>query len=427
MLSLIAFSHAFGQSSQLPRDVLVLARIQQKMAAKLDRMPNYTCIQTIQRWSRPTAGKQLRHVDTLRFEIAYIDKRELFSWPGARSFEESDPGKLIRSGTVSSGSFATHLAATFLSGGTVTRFAGESELNGRALFRYDYSIPSFLNQTMLNVQGRSGPASSKGSFWADPETFDVVRMEVHAHEIAPEVPLASMVTAIDYASMRIGSENVWLPQSVHESMVYWSGQNDENQTQFSHCRQFAGESRLKFEDAPPVAAAARQAITEISLPANLLLSIELETEVNSTRAAIGDLLTAKLTADVPAGPGLTIPRGAIVRGRLRLLDRGSVPVQHFVIGVEFSEIEFGNTRALFFARLETPPDIFGLELFLDRSSARKTRRLGGGNVQEIRVTTTDAEQWRLMELPGIGMFFMKGTAFRLPAGTRMSWRTQALR
>jgi hypothetical protein len=427
MLLLAAFSCASAQSDALPRHVIVLARVQQKVAAKLDSLPNYTCLQTIQRWSAPTAKKSLRHVDTLRFEIAYVDKHELFSWPGARSFQESDPGNLIRSGTVSSGSFATHLTAAFLSGGTATKFAGESELSGRVLYRYDYSIPSFLNQTTISVQGKVGSASTKGSFWADPESFDVVRMEVHAHDISPEVPLASMITTIDYANMRIASGNVWLPQSVRESMVYWSGQKDENQTQFSHCRVFAGESSINFDAAAPRNSAGPTALTEIALPAGLILPLELETELDSKRAIVGDVMTARLSADVRASAELTIPKGARVQGRLRLLEAGSEPAPHYLVGIEFTEIEFSSYRAIFFARVAEYPGIYGLELFLDQSSARKTRRVGGGAVQGFRVMGTDSEQLRLAELPGIGMFFIRGTSFRINAGTRMSWRTEALR
>jgi hypothetical protein len=250
---------------------------------------------------------------------------------------------------------------------------------------------------------------------------------VEAHEISPDVPISAMTTQVRYASMRIGAENVWLPQSVSERLKYLDAREDTNRTQFSHCRAFASESALRFDVAGAAPGGAAPApVREIQLPAGLVLPLELESELASAKAVVGDLVTARLRQRVEAGTGLVLPKGALVRGRVRLLERGDAPAPHFILGLEFSEIEFEGLRALFYARLEETSGMAGLRMYLERSSA-KTQRLGGGSMQEFQGITTTVEQYRVADVPGISTFFVQGDSFRLPKGLAMVWRTAALK
>ncbi|HWR53107.1 MAG TPA: hypothetical protein VN428_18495 [Bryobacteraceae bacterium] len=410
--------------SALPEDVLVLARTKQKVGAQLAQLTNYVCLQTAERWGRKSSDTPFALMDTLRFEVAQIGNAEMYAWPGAESFREQTPAELAGSGFASSGSFGAHLSAAFLSGGTVTTFAGAGELNGRRALRYDYSVPSFLSVIALRVGRATGVASRKGSFWVDPQTFDVMRLRIEAEDIAANIPLAAVVTNIDYARVRIGARDLWLPQSADETMTETSGQQFQNRVEHSHCRVYAAESVLSFGEGasasgPPVAAR----IKEIRLPAGLTLPVQLETEVDSAKAAVGDLLAATITTDIVANSSLRISKGTTVHGRLRMVRREMEPVAHYIIGLEFSQIELGDKRAAFYARLQQPPVLPGLREYFTRTS-RKSSQSGGGPVQAYTNETVTTEQYRVADLPGISVFIMNGTEFRLPKGLRMVWKTE---
>jgi hypothetical protein len=408
--------------ADVPPEILVLARTRQKVNERLAKLSDYTCLQTTERWTRQPKAKEFRRSDTLVLEVAQIGKKELYSWPGGRSFDSSAPEDFVSSGTVSSGAFALFLRAAF-SGGATIAFAGEGQWNGRRAFKYDYAVPIYLSRIMIGIQGAEGEAASKGSFWTDPETHDVLRLEVHAVDIPPNVPASALVTAIDYARMRIGSDFVWLPQSVDQLLTFVSGRQDRNLTEFSHCRAYSSQATLRFgeEDAGP-AAAAPAPVKEIRLPEGVALALELETEVDSESAAIGDPLRAAVREDVKVGGEILIPKGAMASGRLRLLIRDSSPTPHFIVGLEFTELEFPGHRAMLYARLDRPPDVRGLREYISSTGPERVENAPG-----YRRYTSATEQVRIVQIPGVSTVLIEGRTFRLPKGLRMVWRTERLR
>ena len=88
-------------------DPQLLPRIKAKAVENLQRMPNYTCTQTIERSRRSGAAMPFDLSDRLRLEVALVDGRELFSWPGEGNFEEKGIGEIV-GGTISNGNFALH-------------------------------------------------------------------------------------------------------------------------------------------------------------------------------------------------------------------------------------------------------------------------------------------------------------------------------
>ena len=69
-------------AQELSPEVLLLARIKVKMAENLKGLPNYTCLQTIERSTRDAGNRRYRPLDTVRVEVALVDGKELFAWPG---------------------------------------------------------------------------------------------------------------------------------------------------------------------------------------------------------------------------------------------------------------------------------------------------------------------------------------------------------
>ena len=51
---------------------------------------------------------------------------------------------------------------------------------GRSLARYDYRVPVNQSGHTITLSEGTGTVGSKGSFWADPATYEIVRISVEA-------------------------------------------------------------------------------------------------------------------------------------------------------------------------------------------------------------------------------------------------------
>jgi hypothetical protein len=413
---------------EVPREVLLLARIKQRVERFAAQLPDYTCLETIERSARSSTARPFKRVDTVRLEVGQVGNKEVFSWPGAERFEERNAFGLVAVGTVSTGEFAQLLRAVFIGGFARIVWRGEEDLNGRRALRYDFSLPLFGHRWQVNLSGRIGDVAARGSFWADADSLELLRLESHAADIPADLPLAEMVSRIDYGRMRIHTTDVWLPQTAELLVVEASGEQRLNRIEFSHCRQYTSNSIVSFASVEPRPGerAPQGAVAKFEVPAGLLLTMELATEIDSQKASVGDLITARLAADATRKGSVVVPKGAVVRGRIRRLERSMDGAPHFVVGLEFSDLEFGYRQARFFGRLESTQQIAGLSSILFASTGKSTQYGSVGGVQGFAAHMSRTEKLFPQEIPGVGTFFMTGDRFRLPAGMRMVWRTVAL-
>lgn len=418
--TLLCFALAgFAQQAEVAREWLVLSRIKEKMAQNLARLPNYTCLETIERSETAGPSRPLKRMDVLRLEVAQVGKEELFSWPGSSSFEEKDLGRLVGVGIVATGDFALHVRSIFQGLAPTFRYLGEEDLNGRRTLRYDYRISQLLSGYTIRSMGGQAVVPYHGSFWVDAASLELVRLDVHLDEIPPELGIASAGTSIYYAKTRIGDSDFLLPQSAELVLTRRSGASSRNRVEFTHCRQFRSESVVSFalEEVDP-ASAKPTGPTEVRLPAGLSFTVELQTVVDSEKSSVGDLIQAKVSEEVKQEQKVLAPRGALLTGRLRRLERVSRLPGYFVVGLEFSQLEFGNTRGRFFARLEETGALPGATRQL--SSARiEARALPYGG----RVETMTRQLIVDVELPGVGTVYIQESKFKLPRGFRMVWKT----
>jgi hypothetical protein len=84
------------------------------MKQRLLQVPNYTCLETVERLEQLSRANKFKPMDTVRFEVAEVDGKELFARPG-RHFEESNPGAFARGGVMANGLFSLHSRALFIS------------------------------------------------------------------------------------------------------------------------------------------------------------------------------------------------------------------------------------------------------------------------------------------------------------------------
>ncbi len=422
----LAPSAAFSQD--LAPEVLMLARIKAHMRHEIVQIPNFTCVENLERYHKDAGSKStMRPLDTLQLEVAHIGGRELFSWLGDRNFKEEDPAKFVGGGMIGNGVFVAHVRSVFVDDNGVFQYRGQVDLNGRRSACYSFQISLRMSAFEITLNGATGTVGTKGMFWVDPQSLDLIRLEIHADEIPPTLPLVDAITTIDYARMRIGTADVLMPQTGDMRLIEFSGEENRDVIEFTHCRSFNTESSISFTgvDSPPaVASSAEHAPTQPgvqeTVPGGLLVSLVLNTPLTD-QAAVGQVIEAKVSGNVQYKGQILIPDGSVVRGRVRRLERNSEPESYFIVALEFNEIQAGASLLPFYADLQNIQRAPGVESFLSYSNSTRTPSTPVRS--SVKVTN---EQIRLLDLPGVGSFFVRGAQFSLPKGLVMTWKTRAL-
>jgi hypothetical protein len=305
----------------------------------------------------------------------------MLAWPGDR-FEVKPLSAFVPSGLMSNGTFAMHARSLF-----VRDIAAFQQTGGKPMVRFDYHVPHERSGYRIRSFGQSATVAYRGSFWADPQTLDVLRLEVHVDSIPVRLQMSKADTVIEYQRITIGAAEALLPKTAELTVTRRGGRQERNRISFSGCRQYGSESLITYGASNDTKLPAKldviADIPGVKLPPGLRLSLILETSLDAQQTAIGTSLEATVTNDVVDGDRVLIPRGAKVSGRVRQLRKIGKPVREIEIGLEFTQA-----------------------------------RWSGGQAQlAIGLQVDDGEPER------IGILYVSGPEFRLSAGLQMGWKT----
>ncbi|MEO8100501.1 MAG: hypothetical protein ABI811_22575 [Acidobacteriota bacterium] len=341
---------AWAQLSGSAPEALLLARVREKMMDNLTNQPDYTCLETVERMRQAPGGGFLMQ-DTLRLEVALVDSKEMFSWPGAKEFEDKDIRELVSSGMFGNGNYGIYNRMLFLGAGPAFVYHGEVPINGRPAARYDFQVKATRSGYHLSVGQHEAVVGFHGSIFADPATADLRRVEIYADDIPLELGLTSSEDSIDYVRAWIGDQEFLLPSDSTLRMVTHDS-DSRNHVRFSGCRKFSGESSLIFDDAEIEALSATPVeVREATLPVDVLLPLEIRSELKLTESAVGDVVTAMLTSDIRRGREKVAPKGAVAKGRVVQLDRFA---SGYVLDIRFTDLEWPGGHATVKAVFERP-------------------------------------------------------------------------
>jgi hypothetical protein len=404
--------------AQAPPDATLLARFRPKIQQTLSQVPNYTCLETIQRSVRNPRAKTFSLLDSILLEVSTVKGEEMLAWPGARRFEEADPSSFVTAGLLSTGVFASHARSVFLHDSALIQYSGAEELAGRPAVRFDFRIPEGSSGYRIRTNGSSAEVATAGSFWVEPASLELLRLDVRADAIPAALGIQRTETMIEYAPMRIGSAAVQLPQSARTLLLLPSGEMHRNDIQFSHCHEYHTDSSIRFElpDASPRAPVPQRHM--VDLPAGLTVPIELETGIDSASAHVGDLLRGHVINDIRHKGKTIIPKGAIATGRIRGLERLRSPRPGIDLTIELAELEWENSMAEFYGELLQSGSGRGGENTL------LNLPMGNGEVSALPISAGDSKSTaKAPQIPGTGVLHMKGSEFHIAAGLRLNWRT----
>ena len=240
----ISFAIAAGSAPQSPNEDQ-LARFMEKVRQDMTGIRDSTCLETIERTRRRPPHTDFAPIDIIRLEVSTIAGKELFASPGRR-FEDRDLQSLIRSGTTGSGMFSTFVQNLFVKRQGTLRYVRQENVDGRRLVRYDFRATPRESGFKLQVANISDIVAAKGSFWFDPASLDLVRLEVRGDNIPYDLHLDDAVVRVDYARTHIGDSEPLLPKRSELTMTYISGDADRNAIDFSQCREYRSDSAIDF-------------------------------------------------------------------------------------------------------------------------------------------------------------------------------------
>jgi hypothetical protein len=409
ILALLAFAPAALAADDLPPGVLLLSRIKRHVREQVERLPDYTCLQTNTRYRRDPGQRAPAYpTDVVVLEVLNAGSKELYASPGARDFSDEHPSSFAAGGLSGTGIFGLFLRTLFVQDNAMMQYRGEEDFAGHHAVRYDYRVPTILSGFNIQLSSGAGRVATKGSFRVDPETLNLLSLEVEADDIPPNLRVVSIVQRVEYASTRIGDRDTVLPESAEMHLVEMSGAESHNFLDFTHCRSFAAESKLTFEaptETPSSASGPRA--EKAPIPAGLTVTMELSAPITQ-KQAVGSLVQARVAADVKDKNKVVLRAGAAVRGRIRRLESQS---GYYIVGLEFTDIETEGGPARFYANLQDVDKRAHVVL------RRQTREARGVKVEETY----------LPELPGVASFFVEGADLTLPEGFQSVWKTTSPR
>jgi hypothetical protein len=230
-----------------PFDEGQLARFREKVRQDMSSIPNYTCLETIER-TRRMPPLDFMPAGTVRLEVSSVGGKELFAKPGARSFEDRDVASLVPGGAIGTGMFATFARDLFVAGKGTVRYRRNENLPGReSSVRCDFRVKKQESGLKLQVNNVSATVAAKGSFWFDPVSLELIRLDVYGEDVPEGLHLEEAVTRTDYARVRIGDSNALLPKRSELTMTYFSGLTYRDVIGFSQCHEYRAESTINFD------------------------------------------------------------------------------------------------------------------------------------------------------------------------------------
>lgn len=437
MRAALAFAVTIACSAQPAADpTTVLARARDKLLDRDDRVPNYVCVETVDRSYLKNPGKNTRSgyhpascdeimgaktrgkdplkvdaTDRLRLDVKISEGHEIGSWAGARKFDSRNLVDFVGGGPFGTGPLGTLIGDIFLNPGAHFAYQGEETLNGAFVLKYEYQVGLESSHYLIRAGNTWVPTAFHGGLWIEPGSFDLRRLTAGSSELPPETLACVADMDVTYERSPIGSRDFLLPRTSQLHFVMRDWTETHSLTTFSSCHAYHAESTLRFDDANE-AETARKAgeSSSAAIPDGLSIRLALTTPIDSETAAAGDVFTAKVVKAVhkEKSKEIVLPAGALVRGRIVRMERFLREPAHYEIGILTQSIEIGGVEFPFYARLDRSEEF---------AAARGMAGLRGRGVP-VWLPPTGRE-------PNVATFYIETSKDRLivPRGRESDWVT----
>lgn len=346
--------------------IAVLMRLRDRVLEQGGRMPNHTCVETVERarYERvaETASRscddilarralpnyrsllRLSTTDRLRLDVAFTWDHEIYSWAAAGRFEEGDVDDVVHYGAIGSGSFGSLLMSAFGDRTPDFAFEGETSARGRSAFEYSFHVPTVESHYSFKHLGHSVITGYTGSLLVDARTSDLLRFTVRTDELPAETASCESDLTLDYSTVRLNDADFLLPIAARQQIVAHDGSESENSYSFSNCRDFQADSSIDFERRHAAAPAQLDSpATSPEWPGGLPVTIELSAAIDLSTAAAGDVIQGRLAKElVNPRAGTTLPAGTRVKGRLMRVETRHVPSLLVTVALQWESLDLNG-------------------------------------------------------------------------------------
>jgi hypothetical protein len=396
------------QGYAAPGDAGLVSQVRQIVGAMLTRLPNYTCLETLERTERAAGQSKFRLLNRVRVEVAFVDGAELYAWPGSPQFDVSDLREVITGpGAFGTGDFGEHLKVAY-GPNMPLQVAGKDSIKGHDAWRFTQDVPAGLSHFDIIVPPLKATVGYSVTAWHDAESLALLRFELVATEFPRTMPIRRTFKATEYETVTVNGMPMRLPAMTELSMTIRNGTEIRTVSTFSNCHEYKGESKLIYEEpASEQPSQAPQPREIISLPAGLEVQVRLDGAVDLTQAARGDPLVMTVAKDVFKNDRKVLSAGATVNGRWHFIGCGDRPIAYCFATMKTESFEDGPRSGPFAATLVLPSLEFELT--------------SGGRKFEVMRGLPIPEEISHMEMGAAALF--RRTVTKLPRGYRLIWRT----
>jgi hypothetical protein len=329
------------------------------VVANLKQFPRYVCVQTVTRLQyqlppagsscasviaardRKSADRVLRSRDRLRLDVAVGDKSDMYSWAGASQFDSEDIAHIVSRGTSGSGEFASFLTGVF--GGDAQKFtySGEKDLPAGRLAVFDFDVPTERSHYRYTVDAKDyATIGYHGAFFVDPATAELRELDVDVNEFPRSSGVCRVEDKIEYARTQIGDDKFLLPSHSAMDVVYGTYTESFNETTFSGCREYVGDSTIRFdvdENGNTPEDVKRRELPP--LPPKTRLRVRIDPPVDADTAAAGDPITGIVISPVKEKGVILVNAGDKLKGRIVRLEQTLGAAPRWTVGIVFGTLE----------------------------------------------------------------------------------------
>jgi hypothetical protein len=391
---------AFCAGGQTSPESATLDRIKTKVAQNLAALPNYTCTLTVRRSRQDPRTGKLEARDNVRLEVAMIEGKEQFGWPGDKRIDEPEVMSLVKTGAIGSGAFGLMTQNVFLSPAIGFAPEGEEEKAGRQSLKYSYTVPAGSSGYHLHFGEREAVVPYHGAFWVDRDTLDLIEMEFEAGDIPPSLRKAAARGRIEYRRVLVSGAARLLPTVAELILKDPDGLESRNVTQFHNCRQYTSRSLFSLTEPPPAPAASPEPkVAETSVPDQMALELSLETGIKGS-SAVGDPLRLTVKEPVKQKRQILVPKGAVVTGRIQRLEQRT---GFFILQIGLESLEWDSGRAT----------LSGRRNLISMNLPAQISYGGPGRTRPVSGTFGDPDAPETLIVPSPHISLLKGTPITL--------------
>lgn len=358
--------------AQQPSDPAeLLAKARDLIIARAKRLPDYVCVQTVDRQyfnrrprqhSPSTCAQSaalnkdnphdlaLHATDRLRLELKVSRGMEIGAWPGETQLGSRSVFDLASGGAYGTGALGAFFGDIFETGAATYTYVGEGMSGTIKLAVYGYSVPAGSSHYQVKTGSGWTPTAFQGAFWIDLDSLDLTRLMVDANELPPESGGCQDETTVEYQKVKVGTGEFLLPLRSSMRMVNTDATETRTTAVYSGCREYHGEATIRFDNAAMSGEVQADAAPASPLPAGLSLSLALTSPIDTDTAAAGDIFTAKLRKPVRTSKGILAPAGATVEGRIVRMRHWLEQPRHFTISLMLEKVEVHGVTTPIYAK-----------------------------------------------------------------------------